>query len=261
MPRRRLPDMLNHVIIAGMQSLLFALAGLLVGGLINALADSLPHRAGAKAPHCVHCGHRYGLIGWLALGRVVFLRRTYSPARHRPLMVELGTAMVFGCIPLALGISVDALFVALYAAILILIVVIDFEHRLVLHIVTLPATTLALLGSLLVGHTNLVSAFLGALFGFALFFLLFQLGRRLYGPGALGFGDVTLAMMMGAMLGFPLIMLTLATGMLIAGAWSLMLLATRLRSRRSSMAYGAMLALGGLIMIVWGPQIYGAYFT
>jgi len=173
----------------------------------------------------------------------------------------LGTATVFACIPPALGAGVDALFVALYAAILILIGVIDLEHRLILHIVTLPATGLALLGSLPAGYTNLLSALLGALFGFTLFFLLYQLGRRLYGPGALGFGDVTLAMMMGAMMGFPLIALTLATGMLIAGVCSLILIAVRLRSRRSSMAYGAALALGGLIMIVWGAQIYGMYFA
>ncbi len=248
-----------------MQSLLFALAGLLAGGLINVLADDLPDRAGVKGPHCVHCGHRYGLIDWLAVGRLLLLRNRCAhcamPDSRRPLLVELGTALVFGSIPLALEISVDALIVALYAAILILIVVIDLEHRLIPHIVTVPATGLALLGSVLADYTNLLSALLGALFGFALFFLLFQLGRRIYGPGALGFGDVTLAMMMGAMLGFPLIMLTLAIGMIIAGAYSLALLLTRLRSRRGSMAYGAVLALGGLIMIVWGPRIYGLYFS
>lgn len=96
----------------------------------------------------------------------------------------------------------------------------------------------------------------GAATGFIIFFLIFFLGERLFGRGAIGFGDVTLATMLGAMLGFKLIFFALIFGILLAGLWAILVLATRQASLRSYFAYGPFLAISGIVMIIWGEQIF-----
>lgn len=249
----------------GMLSLLFALIGLVVGAVLNVLADDLPAKAGVHAPHCPQCDYRYGVAGWSALGRVLFHKgqcpQCEFRVRRRAITVEIITPLIFAYLPLILTDWPTLIFVALYVAVLILIIVIDLEHRLILHAVTFPATALALVGSFFVNYTNIWLAILGAVLGFIVFLLFFLLGQFLFGPGALGFGDVTLSMTMGAMLGFPYIIFALVIGIILGGVFSLLLILSRRRSRRSYMAYGPYLALGGLIMAVWGPQLYNWYVT
>ena len=119
---------------------------------------------------------------------------------------------------------------------------------------------IALVASIPLSDNGPLLAAFGAVVGFIFFFLAYLLGRRLFGPGALGFGDVTMATMMGAMLGFQRIFFALVLGILLAGLWGLIVLLSRRGSRRTYFAYGPFLALGGMVMIIWGNQIY-AWFT
>lgn len=245
--------------------LLFALLGLLAALLLNVLADDLPARARVRRPHCTQCDHGFAPAGWLALGRLMF-QGGHCPqcgraTARRAVALELGLPLLFALLPLVFTRPGDLIFGALYTAILILIIITDLEHRLILHIVTFPSTLLALLGSFFVSHTNLKLALIGAVVGFVAFYLFFLLGQFLFGPGALGFGDVTLSMTMGAMLGFPYIVFALVIGILLGGAVSLLLVFTRRRARRSYIPYGPYLALGGLLMLWWGAEIFRWYIT
>ena len=139
-----------------------------------------------------------------------------------------------------------------YAAVLLLVIVIDIEHRLILHVVTFPTTAFALLASLILTDNSLLSAILGAVVGFGFFYLAYILGRRLFGAGAFGFGDVTLAMTMGAMLGIHRVIFALVLGVLLGGLWSLIGLISGRMNRSSYFAYGPFLAVGGLVTLVWG---------
>jgi hypothetical protein len=52
-----------------MLNLLFALIGLLVGIIINILADNLPERMRPQPPYCLQCGHPHALADWPAISR------------------------------------------------------------------------------------------------------------------------------------------------------------------------------------------------
>ncbi|MFZ0546689.1 MAG: prepilin peptidase, partial [Candidatus Promineifilaceae bacterium] len=124
-------------------NILFALIGLLVGGLLNVLADDLPARIRPKRPHCPRCGHIYGPAQWLAVGRLIQGGKCSDcelPTRRRALLVEIGTALIFAALPSLIKSRVDLTIYAIYAAVLILIIVTDVEHRLILHVVTFPTT-------------------------------------------------------------------------------------------------------------------------
>ncbi len=145
-----------------------------------------------------------------------------------------------------------AIATSIYVVVLLLIIVVDLGWRRILNIIALPAAVLALFFSLTQGMPTFYLTILGALLGFLFFYLLYWLGERVYGPGALGFGDVKLAMLLGAMLGLQHILFTLALGLMLAGVTAVILLITNRRYHlRSSLPYGAFLAAAGIIMLVW----------
>ncbi|MDX1415636.1 MAG: prepilin peptidase [Candidatus Promineifilaceae bacterium] len=139
-----------------------------------------------------------------------------------------------------------------YILVLLLIILVDVKRRRVLNIVALPATATAIFFSLSQGTQAFYLTVLGAVIGYLFFYILYWLGARLYGPGALGFGDVKLAMLLGAMLGLQQIMFALALGLLLAGlAAGVLLFASQHCHRRSKLPYGAFLAAAGIFTLIW----------
>ena len=138
-----------------------------------------------------------------------------------------------------------------YIIVLLLIIIVDLQQRRILNEIALPATLVALAISLAFGRESFLLALLGALIGFLFFYALFWLGGRLYEPGALGFGDVKLAMLLGAMLGLQYILHTLALGLLLAGLAAFLLLLAGRAGRRNTVPYGAYLAAAGIFMLLW----------
>jgi leader peptidase (prepilin peptidase) / N-methyltransferase len=248
-----------------LQHLIFLLLGFLVGIVINALADGLPQRRGLKPPHCPHCDYRYGpthrsvTLRWL-LG-VRECPQCSQPVSRRGLIVEISMALLFALLPALFDVWSNLLINALYIAVLVLIIVIDLEHRLILDVVTLPMTGLALLFSFVLTNeqNNIWLALVGAVTGFLIFYFAYWIGQLMFGPGALGFGDVKLAMLMGAMIGFHRIIFALILGILLGGLISALLLVSGRFSRSQHLPYGQYLALGGIIMILWGVQFVAWY--
>lgn len=249
-----------------MANVLFALIGLMAGGIINILADNLPERMRPQSPYCLQCGYVYSASGWLALSRRLRTRGACpncgAPTRWRPVIVEAGTMLLFALLPSLIADPLTLAVNSLYIAILILVIVIDLEHRLILNVVTFPVTVLALVGSLIVAdaENTLLLALVGGVTGFVLFYIVFWAGQILFGPGALGYGDVKLAMTLGAMLGFHRILFTLALAILIGGVASVFILfVNRNVNRRTYLPYGQYLAVAGILMLIWGVQLFEWY--
>lgn len=240
-----------------MLNLAFALMGLLVGGLLNVLADDWPRRERPSLPHCPTCAHVYKPTGWLAVLRLNRPCPKCGARRKRPLLVEISSALLFALLPSLFSDPWTLAIYAFYLALLILIIVIDLENRLILDITTLPGTALALLFSFVLPDINWRSALLGAAIGFFLFLLIYWVAKVTFGSGAIGQGDVKLAMLMGAMLGVPDILVALTLGILLGGIVSGFLLATRLVRRNSYLPYGQYLAAAAILMLLWGDAIGG----
>jgi len=240
----------------------YILLGFLVGGLINLLADDLPERRRPGLPHCPECGHTHRPAHWLGMMRWLMGRGRClacgARERWRPLLVEIGTASIFGLLWSRHGaLSAELLATSVYFATFVLILVTDMEHRLILHAVTFPAIAFALLVSFFT--VTPVSALLGAAIGFGLFFIIYLLGGLVFGAGAMGFGDVTLSTFIGAAAGFPLVVVALLSGILTGGVITFGLLLTGRRRLRSKVPYGPFLLVGATIALLWGEQIIAWY--
>lgn len=256
----------------------FAIIGLAVGALVNGLADRLPayardplRRPRQDRAHCDHCGRPRWRLPWFPLASFLWqggrCPQCGAPLPLRDVVVQLSMAVIFAAIWARYAPDLPPLLLAsAYAALFMLIGVIDWEHRLILDVVILPAIGVALLLALLApGWLNALfpqleqaspfSWLVGGGIGLAFFSLAWLLGQRLYGAGALGQGDIKLATFIGLITGFPLVIVALTSGILIGGVISLLLVLTRLRSLRSFIPYGPFLIVGAAIALWSGPDI------
>jgi prepilin signal peptidase PulO-like enzyme (type II secretory pathway) len=159
-------------------ALIAGIAGLLVGGILNVLADDLPTHQRPRAPHYPD-GTPRPLAAWL--GIAAFLSGMQVSPKDASARLSGGTQLqdvtALGFVGLALGYAdepnVPIWFV--YLAIMILITVIDVEHRLILFVVIIPSCLLALLVAAVSPEEgkSFTEYVIGGAGGFLVFFLMF----------------------------------------------------------------------------------------
>jgi prepilin signal peptidase PulO-like enzyme (type II secretory pathway) len=90
---------------------------------------------------------------------------------------------------------------------------------------------------------------IGAVGAALLFLFLYGLALAIYKRRALGFGDVLLAALIGAMSG-PDTVMALLIGMVLGAGGGLLLVALRVRTMRDYIPYGAYLCAGTIITLL-----------
>lgn len=197
--------------------------GVMSGLLLNMAADLLPREAGGASK--IRHQARLGIFLLVSVGLCAYLQR-----RH--------------------GWSSSFFMQAAYCHLLLLIAVIDLEHRIVPNVLIASGITLALGFNFWLATPGLVAAFLGAVVGGGIFLLLALLRRD-----ALGLGDVKLAFLIGMMTGFPWVLQALTIGILLGGAAAAFLLLARLRGPKQYMPYAPYLVVGCMVTLLYGHDI------
>jgi leader peptidase (prepilin peptidase)/N-methyltransferase len=261
--------------------LLYALWGLLIGVLINHVADALLNRRSLRGrPSCAFCGEPWPPISWSAVVAYLLARgrcpHCSAPLPVRKVVVELATMLLFAFLWDRYGPSLQLGLVSLYSTVLILIVVTDVERRRIYNAVMFPAIALAAIGGFFNSDFTPLRAWLGGLFGFLIVFFIYLLaglfswliGRwrnRPLNEVAFGFGDVKLAVFIGLITGLPGVVFALVLGMVLggigAGAYLLVTLMLRRYTPFMVIPYGPFLVAGGFIVMIYGPQILRWYIA
>jgi leader peptidase (prepilin peptidase)/N-methyltransferase len=235
------------------------LFGWLSGWLVNYLADVLPVTRSFSRPACPHCQAPYRWSNYLLFHNCTTCN---THRKWRPLVIQAVLTVVSILLwvfprpgfPFVLAFS---LFIYLS-----LVFVIDLEHRLVLHPVSLFGALLALgFGIYLHGlPTTLIGGVVG--FGIMLFFyfigeLYVRTMSRKRGittdEVALGFGDVNLSGILGLLLGWPLISAGLLFAVLAGGLVSLFIILRMLNAKKykafTAIPYAPFLILSALYLL------------
>lgn len=245
---------------------IYALIGLVVGGIVNLLADVLPdRRKKISTPNCPACGQPRSAIQSLAVMAFVSGKRQCPscgrPIAWRNLSVELAMAILFSMLYNFYSDQLIKLVLAsFFTSVLVLMTVTDFEHRLIPDRAMLPSIAIAALVSPLWFGPGWWLALVGGAIGYGFFWLTVQLGDRFLGRGAMGWGDVKLAAFVGLITGFPGIITALVITIIAGGVISLFLLITRIVNLRSGIPYGPFICLGGFITMLYGQQIMLRFF-
>jgi Flp pilus assembly protein protease CpaA len=142
-----------------------------------------------------------------------------------------------------------------YLTALISLAVIDLEHRLLPNAIVGPAALAGLVLSILANPAGWWTyplsaiAVAGALLGLALIY-----------PSGMGMGDVKMGGMLGAFLG-TYAALAVFLGALIGAVTGGLLMAAGKMQRRSALPFGLFMALGGMISLFAGPQLWELYMN
>jgi leader peptidase (prepilin peptidase) / N-methyltransferase len=235
--------------------LLWAVVGWIVGIGLNAVVHELPrsHRLFAR-PRCVQCDAPLLLTALTIVApRIRRACRTCHTLAVDPAhTLEWPTALLFGTLAWCFGAGLPLAVYSLYGVLLLVVLTIDLRHRWVYSVVCYPGI---LAGIVLTGLVAGIwwTGLVGALAGGGLFFLLYWLGRLVYrGQEPMGGGDITIAAMIGGMVGADRILVALFLGGLLVAGVSVVLLVLRRARARDFIPYGAGLCLGALITLFTG---------
>ncbi len=241
-------------------ALCFAVLGACLASFINVCADRIPAGRSIAFPpsRCDACGHAlsaadlFPVVSYLVLrGRCRFCRAAIP---RRVLWVETMGAVLFALLYLRFGLTLTFGVVAVYAAVLGAIAIIDLEHRIIPNIIVYPAAAVIAVANIFLPQPGLVPALIGTALGFGLLLI-----PALVMPGGMGFGDVKMAALMGLMTGWKLVLVALFVAIVLAGTISILLVATRLRGRKDTIPFGPFLSGGTFIALVWGGSILTFY--
>lgn len=246
--------------------LLPLLLGLVAGLLVNYLADVLPRTRSLSTPCCTACQAQLPVMDYL------LFRRCPSCRARRPLralLVPPALMLAYGWQWFFPQEGIPFPLTVLLLAYLLLVFLIDLEHRLILHPVSIAGALiglgsgLALRGETSLGHglsTTLIGGGAGFLIMLAFYLLgewyVRRLARKKKLPSdevALGFGDVSLSGILGLVLGWPAILVGLFFAVLAGGAVSLVILLVMVLRRKyrafTAIPYAPFLILGAVVLL------------
>ncbi|MGV9880547.1 prepilin peptidase [Streptomyces sp. NPDC003006] len=230
---------------------------ILLGGLWGALAGTLVPRAAYRLSVQPdeswrrECPEGHPLGGWVGLARCGH-GRSYGPGTA---LVAIATAAVCAALATATGARPELGVWLLIAPFGVLLTVVDFGVHRLPDVLTLPlaGAALVLLGgaALLPEHAGeWTGALYGALALAGAYFVLF-----LINPNGMGFGDVKLALALGAVLGWygwGVLLLGTFAGFVLASLYGIGLVAARRAGRKTAIPFGPFLLGGAFVGVLLG---------
>ncbi len=244
-------------------AILVTIFGVAVGSFLNVCIHRLPLRESLAFPasHCPTCRapvkpyDNIPVISYLMLrGRC---RACGAPISLQYPIIELTTGAVF--LAAFLLFESPVLYQRLlFACAMIVLFVIDLEHRILPDVITLPGIALGMLLSFFM-PPGWRDSLIGLIAGGGSLWLMGEAYFRIRGEEGMGFGDVKMLAMIGAFLGWQLMLLTLVLGSFLGSVIGLGLIASKRGDMKYALPFGTFLAVGALVASVMGDQIVTWY--
>jgi leader peptidase (prepilin peptidase)/N-methyltransferase len=224
-------------------------------------------RPRSACPACqvpIRARHNVPVLGWLWLRGRCAACGAAIPARYP--VVEAFTGLVSGFLVWHFGLTPDALAALIITWALIALAVIDLDHQLLPDAITLPLLWGGLLFHLVFGPhpasshlANLTDGVIGAIAGYLSLWLVYQAFRLATGKEGMGYGDFKLFAALGAWLGWQMLPLIIVFAAFTGAVTGIALIALGRHGRQTPIPFGPYLAAAGVVALVWGPGLMGAY--
>lgn len=253
--------MMNAVVVVFMLAI-----GLAVGSFLNVCIYRLPRHESLLFPasHCPSCDRSLSwfenlpLISWLVLlGRC---RSCRTPIGVQYPLVEAITGVIFVSAYFIYGWTPLLAARLLFASAMIVLFVIDLHHRILPNVITLPGIVIGFVLSLFL-PPGVRSSLIGIIAGGGVLFAIGEAYYRTRGYEGLGMGDVKMLAMIGAFLGWPLMLVTLVLASFAGSAVGIGLLISGKGDMKAALPFGTFLAVGALAAAVAGNNFLAWYLT
>ncbi len=244
------------------------LLGLCIGSFLNVVIYRLPRKLPLARSRsvCPGCGRQLQWYHNIPLLSVVLLRGRCAFCRDkislRYPLVELLNGLTYCYFFSYYGLSFSFVTHALLVSILIVIFFIDLDYYIIPDSITLPGIVLALGVSFLPGGIGIISSAIGLLVGGGSLFLIALLGDWLFKKESMGGGDIKMAAMLGAFLGWKQVLFIFISSAVIGLVVSLGMMMFSAKLRQSRMIpFGPFLALAAVAAMIYGSQVIEFYVS
>ena len=242
----------------------FFLLGAIMGSFFNVIIYRLPKKISIIKPssHCPGCGEKIQwkdnipILSYLILNGKCRNCDFYIPINY--LVVETISAFLFLFSYLRFGISLELFTFLIFISLLIPISFIDLHTTLIPDSLSISGIVLGLALSVFRGLALI--SIIGATAGAILISTIIVVGKRVYKQDVMGYGDIKLAAMIGAFVGWAGVLLTVMIGSFLGAVYGLIQIKRGKLTMKSQIPFGPYLAIGGIISFIYGKWIIVSLF-
>jgi len=249
----------------GIEIILIFILGLIVGSFCNVCIYRIPRNELIIYPasHCPNCNtdilakDNIPLLSYILLkGRC---RNCGSRISIKYPVVEFLTGLVYVIIYQIYGLSVQSLIYIILSSALIIIAFIDLNEQIIPDVISLPGIIIGLTLSFFVPYLSFINSVLGVVVGGVIILVIGLVGSVIFKKEAIGGGDIKLAAMIGAFLGWRYIIISLFLGFFLGALTGIFLVLSRVKSREDVIPFGPFIVLCSIITLLWGEKILSWY--
>jgi leader peptidase (prepilin peptidase) / N-methyltransferase len=247
-----------------LEAALVGVFGLMIGSFLNVCIYRLPRGLSPVRPRssCTTCGHlitwyeNFPIASYLVLrGRC---RGCGSPISPMYPIIEAITGAMFLGAYLLYGPSLLLLARLIFGCAMLVLFVIDLQHRILPNVITLPGIVAGLLLSEVAGP-GWKDSVIGILAGGGVLWAIAEVYYRVRKQEGLGMGDVKMLAMIGAFLGWKLMLLTLVLASFSGTIVGVGVLIAKRESLKYALPFGTFLAAGAIAAAAVGDRIVAWY--
>jgi len=249
----------------GINVVLIFILGLIVGSFSNVCIYRIPRNESIIYPasHCPKCCSKIKPVDNIPLLSYILLkgrcRNCKSKISIQYPIVEFLTGLTYLIIYLIYGLSIQSLIYIILSSALIIIAFIDLNEQIVPDVISLPGIIIGLILSFFVPYITYANSSLGVVVGGGIILIIGLAGSALFKKEAMGGGDVKLAAMIGAFLGWRYIIISLFLGFFLGALAGIVLILSKIKSREDVVPFGPFIVLGSFITLLWGEKIISWY--
>ena len=242
------------------------LFGLAIGSFLNVCIYRIPLGQSIVHPpsRCTGCGqalrwhHNVPVASWLLLrGRCAFCGAGIS-ARYPA--VELLTGVVFALHALVFEPGPLLLVRLAFAAVLIVLAFIDIDHRILPDSMTLTGIPFGVLASVWL-PPGWRDSLIGVALGGGILWLIAEAYYRWRHVEGMGMGDVKMLAMIGAVLGWRAVIVTLVLSSFSGALVGVLMMSRAKDGMRYALPFGTFLSLGALVASLVGEPLVAWYLS
>lgn len=242
-------------------TILFFIFGLVVGSFLNVVIYRLHAKQSfAKGrSKCPKCKHVLGIIDLIPLFSFLIqkgqCRYCHKKISWQYFLVELFTGILFVLVYLQFDLYL-LFFYLVICSFLIIIFIYDLKHYLILDKITIPAIIIAIVGNLLLGMLWW-DILIGMAIGGGLFMFQFIISKGKW----IGGGDIRLGALMGALLGWQLVLVALFIAYLVGSVVGVALIIGKRKKLKDPMPFGVFLSMATILCLLYGKIILDLYLN
>lgn len=243
-------------------SILIFILGLCIGSFLNVCIYRIQREESIVFPasHCTNCGYELKKFDLIPVISYLILRGKCRNCNDKisikyPL-IEILNGVLYLLIYCKFGFTLELFKFCLLTSLLIVIAVIDFETKYVYNSTIIFGVIFGVI-FLILNWIEIRSIpwdyIIGAIIGFGFIYLIILITK------GMGEGDADIAGICGLFIGIKGVIVSLFLAIVIGGIVASIILVFKIKGKKSEIAFGPYLAIGGIIASLYGQSLIDIY--